>query len=154
MTTQTEWRWCDFESLSNTELYEILKLRQEVFIVEQNVPYNDNDDLDYEAWHLAGWQMIDGKKACVACLRVTLPGKRFEELSIGRVATAQSVRGQGLGKEMTRICLEKSEEKWGKQPIRISAQDYLQKFYGDFGFQSVGEVYIEEERPHIQMLRP
>lgn len=144
-----EWLWMGFSELSNEQLYQVLQLRQRVFAVEQKCAYLDCDGNDQAAWHLLGYQ--DGQ--LVAYLRAFKPENfRFAEASLGRVITSPSVRGSGLGKELMKTGIEKIHATFSKQPIRISAQAYLQKFYEDFGFQCVGDVYLEDEIPHIEML--
>ncbi|MGE3262195.1 MAG: GNAT family N-acetyltransferase [Bacteriovoracia bacterium] len=145
-----KWQWKKFNELSAQELYEILALRQQVFIVEQNCPYLDCDGLDQESWHLLGRE----KNALVAYLRILPPGLKYPEPSLGRVVTAASVRGTGMGRTQTAEAIKKIEELWGKVPVRISAQAYLEKFYASFGFVRAGENYLEDDIPHAEMLRP
>ena len=144
-----EWRLRTFEELKTTELYEIIKLRQSVFVVEQNCVYLDSDDLDKEAQHLMAYE----DDQLIGYARITKPGSRFKEFSIGRVVTNQERRGTGLGKELTRKALSIIEEANGNVPVRISAQSYLKDFYEKFGFVALGEEYDEDGLPHIEMLR-
>lgn len=146
-----DWRFKTFKELSLEELYEILALRQKVFVVEQDCAYLDADDLDQDCWHLSGWS--DSGKL-LAYLRVMPPNMRYKELSIGRVLTSPDARGSGHGKQLTSIALDEIESKLGSQPIRISAQHYLEKFYQGFGFQTVSEIYQEDNIPHVEMYRP
>ncbi len=144
------WKWSDFKALSAVEVYEFLKLRQVVFAVEQNCVYLDADGKDLAAWHLLGWR----KNELVAYLRVLPPGLRFPEHAISRVVTAPSVRGQSVGRSLMVKGLEAIQGSFGPVPIRISAQAYLEKFYRGLGFVVVGEPYLEDKIPHIEMLRP
>lgn len=142
------WNLKQYKDLSLDELYDLLKLRTEVFVVEQNCVFQDMDDKDQAAFHLMGWK--EGK--LVAYSRLLAPGTAFSEMSIGRVITAASARRLNLGKELMDLSIVKIRELFGKSPIRIGAQLYLQKFYSSFGFSQVGEIYIEDGIPHIEML--
>jgi ElaA protein len=145
-----EWRHRAFAELSTGELYEILKLRQQVFVVEQSCPYLDADGLDAAASHLFA---VDGKGAVVACARLFAPGVRELPAVIGRVVSAPSVRRTGAGRELMRRAIETLEQAHGAVAIRIGAQKYLEKFYGSFGFVRDGEDYLEDGIPHLHMLR-
>jgi ElaA protein len=138
-----------FEQLTNYELYEMLRLRAEVFIVEQNCPYLDLDRKDYQALHLMGWQ----GDSLVACTRLLSAGISFTEASIGRVVSSPAVRGQGIGIDLMKTSIEKLYQLFGQVPIRIGAQLYLKKFYESHGFQQVSEVYLEDDIEHIEMLK-
>ncbi|MGZ3694847.1 MAG: GNAT family N-acetyltransferase [Bdellovibrionota bacterium] len=142
------WQWSSFSELSNEDLYETLKLRQRVFIVEQNCAYLDCDGLDQKSFHLIG---RDGR-ALLAYLRVLPAGLKYPEASLGRVVTAPEARGTGAGKALLYEALRQIDMQWGKIPLRISAQAYLQKFYEDFGFRVEGAPYLEDNIPHIEML--
>jgi ElaA protein len=149
-----EWRHRAFAELSTTELYGILKLRQEVFVVEQNCPYLDADGLDGDASHLFAVAVAgDGGEAVVACARLFAPGVREVPAVIGRVVSAASVRRTGAGRELMRRAIETLARAHGPAPIRIGAQKYLEKFYGSFGFVRDGEDYLEDGIPHLHMLR-
>lgn len=143
------WRWSRFEGLSIDELYDALALRCRVFILEQG-PYLDPDGLDRQAWHLLG---RDDAGALQAYLRVVDPGAKYTEPSIGRVISAPEVRGTGAGRALMREGLARCDAAWPGRLIRISAQARLQRFYEDFGFRAVGETYLEDDIPHIEMLR-
>lgn len=148
-----EWQWSSFEELSTLELYEIMKFRQAVFVVEQKCAYQDVDDLDKMAWHLIGSKPGSEGRQVVAYLRVVYPGEKFSEPSIGRVLTVSSSRGTGLGKELISEALKRLSIQYSSAPIRISAQAYLKDFYAAFGFKAVSDVYDEDGIPHIEMLR-
>jgi ElaA protein len=138
-----------FAELSPHELYAILELRARVFVVEQTCAYNDLDGHDQNARHL--W--ITGKSGLVAYARILPPGEKFEEASLGRIISAKEARGTGAGRAIVAAAIASIERLHGKVAIRISAQAYLEKFYGDFGFVRRGEGYLEDGIPHLEMLR-
>jgi len=144
-----KWQWASFDQLTTDVLYKIMKARIEVFVVEQNCPYQEADDLDKCSWHLIGWK----NREIVSYLRVIFPGKKYIEPSIGRVLTVQHVRRTGIGKELTKEAIKRVGEVYPDTPVRISAQRYLEKFYSEFGFEPVSEPYEEDGIPHIEMLR-
>ena len=146
----TQWEIKKFEELGVTELYEILRVRQEVFVVEQNCPYQDVDSLDDVSWHL--YTRDEKSGSILAYLRITFAGHKYDETSIGRVLTTDAARGMGLGKALIQAAMDFLQEELPDQKIRISAQLYLQKFYEDFGFNVVSEPYDEDDIPHIEML--
>jgi ElaA protein len=146
--TELTWRTIAFDDLSVRELYRILDLRAEVFVVEQNCPYRDTDGLDLVALHLLG----EREGQLLAYARLLAPGRPYEEPSIGRVITSPSARRTGAGKELMRHAVEEVSQRW-PGPIKIGAQCYLERFYGEFGFLPVGESYIEDGIPHMHMIR-
>ena len=149
-----EWDWKAFEALSLDELYEILLLRQQVFILEQQCFYNDIDDLDRVSHHLIGWGTDEqGSRRICAYLRVFPPGVKFPEISIGRVLVAQHARGGGLGAELMTKAVEIAGREFACHPIKISAQTYLTQFYTTLGFEPISEPYDEDGIQHIDMLR-
>lgn len=138
-----------FDRLTPYELYEIMALRQEVFVVEQNCPYLDADGKDLQSWHLMG-RNEEGK--LVAYTRLLPKGLAYEDyVSIGRVVTSPSARGTGAGKILMQHSIEMCRHLFGNQPIKIGAQSYLLKFYEGFGFHSTGEEYLEDGIPHTKM---
>ena len=140
-----------FSELTNEELYEIMALRQEVFVVEQDCPYLDADGKDQPAWHLMGF---DKNGKLIAYSRIVPQGISYENYpSIGRIVSSPSVRGKGIGKKLMAENLEWGQKLFKNQAIKISAQCYLVKFYNSFGFESVGEEYLEDNIPHIAMIR-
>ncbi|WP_309890528.1 GNAT family N-acetyltransferase [Archangium sp.] len=147
------WKWKTFPELTLDELYVLLALRQEVFVVEQRSIYQDADGYDRGSHHLLG--TTGGPEAPVleAYLRVLPPGLKYPEVSFGRVLIAPSVRRQGQGRELVRQGLDFIAEHYPRTPIRIGAQHYLQRFYESFGFRAVGDVYDEDGIPHIDMFR-
>lgn len=145
---ETNWTCTFFSDLTNVEVYKILQLRNEVFIVEQNCVYPDCDDKDYKAYHLCAWQ----NNQLVAYTRLLPPGISYpDKASIGRVLTAASVRRQNLGKELMERSIKEIYRLYGPVNISISAQYYLKKFYELFEFVQVSEIYPEDNIPHIRM---
>ena len=143
------WQIKKFEELNTVELYEIIRLRAEVFVVEQNCPYQDMDGKDLKSFHLLG---IDENKKLIAYSRIVPAGISFKEVSIGRVVTSQKVRGTGVGKELIIESIKAIEKEYGKVPIRIGAQCYLKKFYESLGFEIASKEYLEDNIPHIEMI--
>jgi ElaA protein len=138
-----------FDELTTRELYALLRLRNEVFIIEQNCPYLDLDEKDFVCYHVlyyAGDQLAGHT-------RLVPGGVSYEEVSIGRVATGTAYRGIGLGRKLMEVSINGCYEKFGHTTIRISAQYYLLQFYQSLGFREVGEVYDEDGIPHIEMLK-
>lgn len=149
-----DWQLYPFAVLTPLQLQAIHRARQEVFVVEQNCPYLDADDYDAMAHHLCGWDAAAAAPTLLAYLRITPPGSKFAEASLGRVITTAAGRGQGLGKELLSRGVEMAGQLYHGQPLRISAQQYLERFYQGFGFVTVSPVYLEDGIPHVAMLRP
>ncbi|MDO9143359.1 GNAT family N-acetyltransferase [Rhodoferax sp.] len=143
------WRLMSFEDLRVGELYEALRLRSEVFVVEQQCVFQDIDGADREAMHLLGVQ--GGELTAYA--RCFEAGAKFPEASIGRVAVRKSARGTGLGHLLMAQAVAAISQVWGPQAIRIGAQTQLQAFYVKHGFKDVGTYYLEDGIPHLEMLR-
>jgi ElaA protein len=143
------WELRTFEALTVAELYAILKLRQEVFVVEQKCAYADADGLDVAAMHLFA---VDGVEV-VASARLFAPGVRRDEAVIGRVVTAPAVRKSGLGRELMTRATGAIEERHGRVAIWLGAQKYLERFYASFGFVRDGDDYDEDGIPHLPMRR-
>jgi len=139
-----------FNQLELDELYEILKLRQIVFVVEQNCPYLDVDNKDQDSFHL----FLKGKHGEILAYTRLLPlGISYKDyIAIGRVVVGEKERKNGRGKKMMEIAIQKSKELFGNVPIKISAQSHLQSFYEYLGFEYTGEAYLEDEIPHIGMV--
>lgn len=150
---QIEWQWSRFEDLSAAELYAIVRLREAVFVVEQQCAYPDADGRDPMAWHLLGWYERDGKRDLVAYARVFEPGVRYTEGSIGRIVTAPSVRGTGVGRALMAEGLRRTEMLMPDQRIKIAAQQRLVDFYIGFGFTVVSAPYDEDGIIHVDMIR-
>ncbi len=143
------WLWSRFADLGVDNLYDALALRCRVFVLEQG-PYLDPDGLDRQSWHLLG---RDDGGTLQAYLRVVDPGVKYTEPSIGRVITAPEVRGTGLGRELFAAGVERCLAAWPRSGIRISAQAHLARLYAGYGFVSVGQPYLEDNIPHLEMLR-
>ncbi len=139
----------DFSALSKEELYDLLALRCKVFVVEQDCPYQDPDGKDDIAFHVMGYEGKD----LAAYTRIFRPGDYFEEAAIGRVVTDPKFRGKGLGKDIMQASIDWIETELDQQSIRLSAQTYLERFYSELGFQSEGETYLEDDIPHISMVK-
>ena len=137
-----------FEELNKAELYQIIQLRIAVFIVEQDCPYPDLDDMDQDAQHL--WIEDAGEIVCY--LRVNPAGSRFLEPSLGRIVTKKSHRNRGYAEMLIKRAIDLVSEKESRA-IRISAQCYLEKYYEKFGFIKASEEYLEDNIPHIEMLK-
>ena len=144
----TNWTCKKFEELSNHELYALLRLRSEVFVVEQNCVFLDMDNKDQRCHHLMGWR----EDLLVGYSRVLGPGISYVESSIGRIVTSPAARGLGVGRELITKSIDTLYILYGKQPVRIGAQCYLTHFYESFGFVQKGEIYLEDGIKHIEML--
>ncbi len=143
------WECKPFNTLTPDELYSILKLRIEVFVIEQNCVFQDCDDKDQESYHYMGWQ----KNKLVAYTRLMPAGLAYEEISIGRVVTSPIVRHSHIGKELMTNSIEKLHDLFGKLPIKIGAQLYLKRFYESLGFIQSSKIYLEDGIKHIKMIR-
>lgn len=149
MQMKVTWSLKKFEELTPLELYAILQLRNEVFVVEQNCAYQDADNKDLLSFHFMGWS--DNK--LVAYTRIIPPGISYEEASIGRVVNSPSVRGDGIGRSLMLQSISQLYSLFGNVPIKIGAQLYLQKFYTSLGFIQSSEVYLEDGIEHIEMTK-
>lgn len=137
-----------FSELSNIELYLLLQLRSEVFVVEQNCPYQDMDDKDLKSFHVLGYS--NGRLA--ACTRLVPAGVSYDlEPSIGRVVTHPSVRSLGYGKLLMEYSIVETKKRFKSSVILIGAQQYLDKFYQNLGFIPEGGMYLEDNIPHVTM---
>ncbi len=146
---QTTWLHLAFDQLTVPQLYAVLQLRSDVFVMEQNCPYQDMDGFDAQAVHVMGW----AGDSLVAYARCFPAGVKFEEASIGRVITSAALRGTGAGPVLMQQAIDCVQQQWGAQPIRIGAQAHLVEFYGKLDFMVAGAPYIEDGIPHIEMLR-
>ncbi|EGJ10423.1 MULTISPECIES: GNAT family N-acetyltransferase [Rubrivivax] len=142
------WHWLRWDDLRLDDLYDALALRCRVFILEQG-PYLDPDGIDRHCWHLLG---RDDAGVLQAYLRVVDPGLKYAEPSIGRVISSAERRGTGLGRALVAEGVTRCLAAWPGQGIRISAQAHLERFYAGFGFEPVGEPYLEDDIPHLEML--
>ncbi len=138
-----------FDELNLNQLYELLQLRSEIFVVEQDCIYQDIDDKDQKALHVLG---IKNNKI-VAYTRIFKPGDYFENASIGRVAVKKEERKYGFGKKIMLTSIKAIKEKLHTDKVELSAQVYLKKFYNDLGFLIIGEEYLEDGIPHIKMIK-
>jgi len=145
------WRCCRLDALTPQELHRIHIARQQVFVVEQACAFQDADEADEAALHLAAWSV--GQPVPLAYARLVPPGVKYAEPAIGRVITTGSARGGGLGRELMRRATDACGSHWPGLGIRISAQSRLERFYVGFGFIAVGERYLEDGIPHTEMLR-
>ena len=136
-----------FSDLTLLELYAMLRLRAEVFVVEQHCVYQDLDNLDQDAWHLLGY---DGE-TLIATARILKPGSHYAIPAIGRVVTAQSHRNTGAGKAVFQASLDETKRLFPQHSIKIMAQSYLIKFYSSFGFAVASEEFLEDGIPHVEM---
>jgi ElaA protein len=145
------WETRPFSSLTVSELYEILALRQLVFVVEQKCVYNDCDDKDRVALHVMG---RDESGKLLAYARLLPSGTSFAEPAIGRVVTHPDARRGGAGRELMNVAIAETHSAFGRIPIRIGAQKYLTRFYESLGFEASGPDYDEDGIPHLEMLLP
>lgn len=149
----TNWICKKFDELNVDELYAILRLRSEVFVVEQTCIFLDMDNKDQAAHHLMGWQNEEGQPGqLVGYARLLPAGISYVESSIGRIVTSPAARGTGMGKALLRQGIQTLYTLHGKRVIRIGAQFYLKKFYESFGFEQASESYMEDGIEHIEML--
>ena len=138
-----------FDALSLQELYKVLQLRSEVFVVEQDCVYQDIDGKDQKALHVLGFE----QEELVAYTRIFPPGYYFEEAAIGRVVVQEKHRNKSYGHDILKASIKAIEEHYNTSRIKLSAQTYLIKFYRSHGFQEVGEGYLEDGIPHIAMVK-
>lgn len=138
-----------FDELDTRQLYQILQLRSEIFVVEQHCAYQDLDGKDYKALHILGIE----ENILVAYTRILGPGDYFKEAGIGRVTVKRNKRGHGYGLHIMQISIKTITDRFGSVPILISAQKYLIDFYNSLGFVEMGNEYLEDGIPHIGMLR-
>ena len=138
----------EFKELTTEELYEILKLRAEVFVVEQNCPYQDLDDKDQSSYHL----FLEDNGQIISVLRILPENIAYKEMAIGRLIVKKSYRGKGISRKMMLRAMEFITEDLGKEKIRLSGQAYLSDFYQSLGFEKVSEMYLEDGIEHFEFL--
>ncbi|MFJ2987679.1 GNAT family N-acetyltransferase [Collimonas sp. NPDC087041] len=148
---QMEWQWLSFQELNTLQLYQAMQLRQRVFVLEQTCVFQDADGIDVHSWHGLGY-LPNGELGAYA--RIVPPGKAFEYPSIGRVVTAPELRGKRAGYELMQQAMAQTAALFPGNAIKIGAQAHLQRFYGSFGFEPVGELYDEDGISHIHMIAP
>lgn len=144
-----DFKWSRLDSLSVLELFEIIKARESVFVVEQQCAYQETDDMDLHAWHLA----VTVNDELAAYARIVDPGMRYDQPSIGRVMTVRKFRKMTIGRTLMDEAIGFTEKQFPGMEIKISAQVYLQNFYESFGFVAINDVYDEDGIPHIDMVR-
>jgi ElaA protein len=145
-----KWVIKEFAELSPHELYAIMQLRNEVFVVEQSCIYQDADNKDQGSYHFTGWM----NNRLIAYTRLLPKGIAYNDyVSIGRVVTSPSARGNNIGKELMERSIEQSYNLFGNVQIKIGAQIYLKKFYTEFGFHQTSDVYLEDGIEHIEMIK-
>ncbi|PCJ25841.1 MAG: GNAT family N-acetyltransferase [Flavobacteriales bacterium] len=143
------WKTKAFNDLTVNEFYEIIYLRTAIFVVEQDCPYQEVDEKDRQSFHLFG-RTESGE--VIAVTRILPQGVSYKEISIGRIALKKEWRGKGIADELMNETFKFIEKEFGKQSIRISAQQYLFNYYSKHGFIQVGEMYLKDDIPHIEML--
>ena len=148
--SKIEWEAKKFHQLSTDQLFDLLKLRVDVFVVEQQCAYRELDDHDrhVETRHLLGRNEVG---ELIAYARLLSPGLRYPEVNLGRFVVKAGFRKQGVGHQLLQAALKEISCCWPKTSIRISAQDYLQAFYAQYGFLRISEVFLEDGIPHVEM---
>ncbi|NML22745.1 GNAT family N-acetyltransferase [Pseudoflavitalea sp. G-6-1-2] len=144
----TTWIVKPFNELTPHELYAMLRLRSEVFVVEQNCVFLDMDNKDQHCLHVMGWQ----NDQLVASTRLVPAGISYDEISIGRVVSSPLSRGTGIGRELMKRSIDEVILRWGLHDIKIGAQLYLRKFYESIGFTQTSDIYLEDNIEHIEMI--
>ncbi|MGR5066327.1 GNAT family N-acetyltransferase [Photobacterium sp. DNB22_13_2] len=144
-----QWQCLRFDQLTTHQLYDLLKLRSDVFVVEQTCAYPDLDDHDRKTgtYHLLGYQ----EETLIAYLRLLPAGTTYDGVSIGRVVTSPAVRGKGVGYPLLEQGLALAEQLWPGKTIEIGAQSHLQHYYQRYGFEAFSAEYLEDGIPHIDM---
>ena len=148
-----QWQFARFDDLPIRDWYAASTVRVDVFVMEQNCPFQDNDGADFHSWHLLGWNEANGSRELAAYCRIVDPGVKFAEPSIGRVVTPLAFRSKGQGKVLMGEALQRHDQLYPGQANRIGAQHRLEKFYQEFGFSTASDMYIEDGIPHVEMLR-
>lgn len=145
-----QWRWHAWAALDPDTLYAFLKLRSDIFVVEQNCAFSDMDGLDPACEHLCG---VDAAGAVRAYLRLLPPGLKGPQPAVGRLVVERQARGAGLARAAMAEGIARAQERWPGQPIFLSGQQHLEAFYTSLGFRSVSAPYLEDGIPHVDMLR-
>lgn len=143
-----EWKLKKFDELTTEELYGILKLRVEIFVVEQDCAYQDLDDKDQCTYHL----FLEDEDEIIAVLRILPENVAFDDMAIGRIVVRKSHRGQGIARAMMKMAMDFIVKDLGKRRIRLSGQAYLVDFYNGLGFKRVSDEYLEDGIPHFEFL--
>ena len=147
------WQFERFDDLPIRDWYAVSTACVEVFVMEQNCPFQDNDGADFFSWHLLGWDEANGMRELAAYCRLVDGGVKFIEPSIGRVVTPRMFRSKGYGKELMAEAVRRHGNLYPGKPNRIGAQQRLEKFYKGFGFETASAMYIEDGIPHVEMVR-
>ena len=145
------WHFARFDDLSPRDIHDLYQARVAVFVLEQKCPFQDVDGADPQCWHLIGRASPQGE--VLAYSRLVPPGVKYPEPSIGRVLTTAAARRTGAGRELMAESIARLEKLWPGRPIRIGAQQYLERFYGSFGFARASAPYDEDGIMHIEMTR-
>jgi ElaA protein len=164
-----QWQFARLDDLPIRDWYTVSAARIDVFVMEQNCPFQDNDGADLVSWHLLGWTEENNKRELAAdrkrelaagrtrelaaYCRIVDPGVKFPEPSIGRVVTPRAFRGCGYGKLLMKEALVRHDALYPSLPNKIGAQHRLEKFYGELGFVTSSEIYMEDGIPHVEMVR-
>ena len=146
-----KWTFAKFDDLAPRDIHDLYQARVGVFVVEQKCPFQDVDGVDPACWHLIGRSEPQG--AVLAYCRLVPPGVKYAEPSIGRVLTTAAARGTGAGRELMSQALAHAHKLWPDKALRIGAQRYLERFYGEFGFATVSEPYDEDGIMHVEMVK-
>jgi ElaA protein len=152
-TAELHWQFSRLQDLSIADWYIVGAARIDVFVIEQNCPFQDLDGADFQSWHLLGWDMAGEQKKLAAYCRLVDPGVKFAHPSIGRVITTREYRLGGYGKMLMREACARHDALYAATPNRIGAQARLEKFYQGFGFVTDSAPYIEDGIPHLEMQR-
>lgn len=148
-----QWQFARFDDLLIRDWYTVSAARIDVFVMEQNCPFQDNDGADFFSWHLLGWNEENNKRELAAYCRLVDPGVKFPEPSIGRVVTPRAFRGFGYGKLLMKEALVRHDALYPNLSNKIGAQHRLERFYNELGFVTSSEIYIEDGIPHVEMVR-
>ncbi|MFT5860239.1 MAG: ElaA protein [Flavobacteriaceae bacterium] len=143
------WQVKHFGDLTLNEFHDIIAIRIEAFVIEQNCTYQDLDGKDKKCYHVI---CRDGKGAIVSTARIAPPGLIYDEIAIGRIVLTEALRGKGIGHELMKECIDFCKLEFGNTSIRISAQTHLEKYYGHHNFIPTGKQYLEDGIPHSEML--
>ena len=148
-----KWQFARFDDLSIRDWYTVSAARIDVFVMEQNCPFQDNDGADLVSWHLLGWVEENSTRELAAYCRIVDPGVKFPEPSIGRVVTPRAFRGFGYGRLLMKEALTRHDALYPRLANKIGAQHRLEKFYGELGFVTASEIYMEDGIAHVEMVR-
>lgn len=154
LTGQLTWQFKRFDDLPIRDWYVVSAERIDVFVIEQNCPFQENDGADLQSWHLLGWDESSGARKLAAYCRLVDPGVKYAEPSLGRVVTPRAYRLKGLGRVLLAEALKRHEQLYPGIANKIGAQQRLEKFYTEFGYVTSSDMYMEDGIPHVEMVRP